>query len=129
MIDPNGLLMIEPQGHVSAEPLVDELTRKMAAALNAARPSDVAYRGFHMCACGATSGNRNLFVTLNDAEVMTNSLAVHYLAYHRQSVPQAELDKVAALEYGEAEPTTAQLSQPTRFDPRTSTNRGVWDKF
>lgn len=107
-----GLLFVEPQGPPSEEPVVDSLTRRMAAALGRASfpGNGMAYRGVHRCSCGATSGNRDLYV---DGRFSTNSLAAHYLAWHRNEVPHAELAKVASL-VGEAEPTPADLAAPVR---------------
>lgn len=106
--DPNGILMIEPTGRASVAPLVDRLTMRMAAAYRNSVPSDYSYRGWHECVCGARSGNKDQYV---DGK-LTNSLAVHYLAYHRKDVPQEELDKVAALPYGMVTPTEAELVPP-----------------
>jgi hypothetical protein len=114
MVSEHGLLFIEPRGAPSAEPVVDELTRKMAKALNRGRWGVAisgklragAYRGHHTCSCGAQSTNQDCELT---NLLVTNFLAVHYLAYHRDEVPEAQLQKVAELLDGEAEPTWAQL--------------------
>lgn len=116
MISNKGLLFIEPQGPASAEPVIDEPTKRMAAALNDSvggtgdtqanfRPGG-GWRGWHDCVCGAASSNKNYL--LSDGQV-TNSLCVHYLAYHRGEVPGAELRKVRDLPGYEAEPTRQQL--------------------
>lgn len=102
----NAILMIEPSAAVSTQPTIDVLTRKMATALRfAQRDPNRRYRGFHICKCGVTSDNQDHFVN----GMLTNSLAVHYLAYHRADVPQGELDKVAALDVSETEPTDAEM--------------------
>ena len=106
MIDTNGLLMIEPQRPASATPVIDEMTRKMTAAYRQSTPSQHGYRGVHVCKCGAMSDNRDHYVN----GVLTNSLAVHYLAHHRDEVPETELEKVRNLKFGEAEPTEQELS-------------------
>lgn len=103
MVDPNGLLMIEPSSRVSAEPVIDELTRKMTAAWRTRRFVD-STNGLHICACGARSDSNVWHVGPADG-LLANWLCVHYLAYHRDEVPPAELDKVRALASGEAEPT------------------------
>lgn len=106
--DDEHLLMIEPTGTPTSEPLVDDLTRRMAGALTCAekiRPT----RGWHACTgrgCQANSDN----VTHMVEGYATNSLAVHYLAHHRDEVPHGELAKVAALNGPDAEPTPRQLS-------------------
>ena len=107
----NGILMIEPSSNVSPAPLIDELTRKMVAAWRKRRDSDYGYRGIHRCACRAWSDNLDHWVGNN---ILTNSLCVHYLAFHRSDVPQDELDKVCALDCGEEEPTEKELSAPKK---------------
>lgn len=110
VISPAVILMIEPSAAVSPEPVIDVLTRKMTAAWRARRGEFAFYRGYHTCACGAESDNDDHRV--GKADLLTNSLCVHYLAFHRAEVPQTELDKVAALEDGEAEPTNEELCAP-----------------
>jgi len=105
MISSNGILYIEPSKKVSDEPLIDEATRKMVAALRLALPSP-SYRGFHECACGARSSNCDY--KLPNGE-MTNSLSVHYLAYHRDEISDEHLSKVLELKFGEAEPTIEEM--------------------
>lgn len=113
MIDSGGLLMIEPIGKGSDAPVVDDLTRKMTAAWRRAfADPNRRYRGVHRCACGATSGNQDYYVDVGGVRVKTNSLAVHYMALHRGEVPQAELDKVASLAYGLAEPYPTEFRYP-----------------
>ncbi len=108
MISQEGVLFIEPSAQISSEPVVDHLTRKMTAAFRLAE--DVArFRGFHVCKCGVFSDNAEWRLPSGEE---TNSLAVHYLAYHRAEVPEEQLAKVEALTYGEAEPTEEELSRP-----------------
>ncbi len=103
-----GILMIEPSGQTSVTPLIDELTRKMTAAWRVRRDSDYSMKGFHSCACHATSDNRDHWV----GGLLTNSLCIHYLAFHRQDIPTEELAKVRSLDCGEAEPTEQELARP-----------------
>jgi hypothetical protein len=56
------------------------------------------------------SDNRDHFVTTIDgARLTTHSLAIHYLAYHRDEVPVSELAKVERLSATETQPTAKQL--------------------
>lgn len=113
MIDANGILMIEPSSQVTAQPVVDEATRKMSAALRQARPGD-STNGFHLCACGVSSGDTELWIMDGAGQLrLTNSLAVHYLAFHRPEITAAELSKVYALSDGEAEPNAQELRPPS----------------
>jgi len=109
-----GIMMVEPS-KTSTTPLIDELTRKMTAAWRHRRDSEDGYRGFHVCVCGVFSDNRDHWVSNSNGDgLLTNSLCVHYLAFHRDDIPQEELDKVRALTYGEEEPNEKELAKPKR---------------
>lgn len=101
-----GLLFIEPKKEPTQKPIIDALTRRMTAAYNASQESDDRYRGFHVCKCGVASDNTNHYIE----NLVTNSLCIHYLAYHREEIPPHELLKVHNLKYGETEPTEKQLA-------------------
>jgi len=110
MISDKRVLYIEPSAQTSKEPVIDALTMKLTAAFRRSTPG-AAYRGFHMCACGVCSDNCNH--TLPNGE-STNSLCVHYLAFHRAKVPEEQLEKVRQLDCGEEEPTLNELHPPRR---------------
>lgn len=105
--------MVQPSSNVSAKPLIDDLTRKMTAAWRKRRESDSGYRGVHWCQCGTTSDNRDHYIGGGEG-TLTNSLCIHYLAFHRNDLPKEELDKVRVLEFGEEEPTEDELRFPNR---------------
>lgn len=107
----DGILMIEPPGSVSEKPVIDELTRKMTAAWRRARHAKSGYRGFHICRCGAPSDNKDHWVG-EELGLLTNSLCIHYLAYHRSYVSNEELEKVRALTTREEEPTEEEMVKP-----------------
>lgn len=110
ILDNSAILMVEPSGAGSKEPLIDELTRKMTAAWRNRRDAASGYRGFHCCVCGACSSNCDHWVTGADGnELLTNSLCIHYLAYHREELSENELAKVQALTHREVEPTNEEL--------------------
>lgn len=116
MIDPAEFLMIEPRGGASAEPVIDEITRKVARAWRMRVSATDAYRGSHTCSCGAMSDNRN-HCTFNG--LLTNSLCVHYVAHHRDEIPAEEFAKIAALPSAETGnddwaivPTREELNSP-----------------
>lgn len=112
---PKMLLYIEPQQLKSDTPIIDDLTTKMAAAFTGYK-SGVGYDGqftegvgtlgWHTCACGARSSSKDYLLPNG---YITNSLCLHYLAWHRNEVPQSELDKVASLPNESAEPSAEQL--------------------
>ena len=100
------LLFIEPTQPASSTPVLDEMTRRMTAALRAATPGPNAWLGIHECICGAGSTNHNYI--LPDGRT-TNSLCVHYLAYHRAEVPVDQLREIAQLNCGALEPNRWEL--------------------
>lgn len=117
MIDnsPRMLLYIEPQSPKLDSPVLDDMTQKMTSAFGQNK-TGVAYEGQFMegsatmgwqtCACGARSTNVDYLL---ESGFVTNSLCIHYLAWHRNEVPQSELDKVASLPNGLVTPTPEQL--------------------
>jgi hypothetical protein len=110
--DPKHLLYLHPKGKPECEnPVIDELTRKMTAAFRQSKRGG-SYRGFHECTgedCEMPSANADY--TLPNG-MQTNSLCIHYLACHRSEVPQRELDKVAALDFGEEDPNEEEIAIP-----------------
>ena len=117
-----GILYIEPSRSAAPKPVIDDLTMLMAGALGVGiKGTGTAgnfrqgsgYRGVHTCSCGATSSNCEY--QLPNGEV-TNSLATHYLAWHRDDIAEDQLEKVRAL-VGVAtpvQPTDRELGPPRR---------------
>jgi hypothetical protein len=116
--DSRHLLFIHPKA-ASPMPVIDTLTRKMAGAWKAHEHGMSEYRGFHRCTgCDAESDNRDHFVVIvTGARLLTNSLAIHYLAHHRADVPRDELAKVASLAAEEVDPP-AKLLKPRWYSSR-----------
>ncbi len=83
------LLQIEPKGKKSIYPSNDLITEKMERLLRSATRGK-ACKGTHKCICGERSTNYSLFIR----GYITNSLAVHYLRWHRDEVPRLEIEKV-----------------------------------
>ena len=96
--------MIEPQKPATA-PLVDDLTRKMTAAFRAATHTYTTL-GIHVCRCGAPANAGDYQI---GNKFITNSLCIHYLACHRNEVPEDQLTSISTLGYGEADPIEDEL--------------------
>jgi hypothetical protein len=47
-------------------------------------------------------------------EEVTNNLCVHYLAYHRDEIPETQLVRVGDLNCGEKDPNQKELNHPKR---------------
>ena len=83
------LLQIEPKKAKEKIPIEDKLTIKMEILLKNAIIG-THYRGFHMCHCGEISETKDLIV----GNYITNSLAAHYLRWHRAEIPRSEIEKL-----------------------------------
>lgn len=108
MITSNGILYIEPKHYCSKEPVIDVLTKKMTSAYKKAVPCKDRYFGSHRCSCGIKSENYD--VMLSNGE-QTNSLCIHYLAYHRDEVSEEQISKVMNLNDGEVIPTELDMKK------------------
>lgn len=119
------ILYIEPKKAPSMEPIVDMITMKMTAALRrivdigaihvgakgtqyekASLLSGVSFRGFHTCSCGAVSGSQDYLLANG---YITNDLAIHYLAYHREEVPEFILEEIEKWDFEAVAPTADEL--------------------
>ena len=89
-LSPNHLLFVEPRKPLE-HPINDELTIKLEKLLGSAIEGP-RYRGFHICTCGCNK--RSECYDLYIGEMITNSLALHYLRDHRSEIPQSELEKL-----------------------------------
>ena len=87
------LLQIEPKNPRAKFPVDDVLTTKMEVLLIQAEKG-TQWRGWHTCCCGKQSGSCDLLVS----NYITNSLAVHYLRWHRGEVPESEIQKLRNIE-------------------------------
>ncbi|HEX4662072.1 MAG TPA: hypothetical protein VH144_00490 [Candidatus Saccharimonadales bacterium] len=116
------ILWIEPQQPPSAMPVIDELTRIMAAAFWETKPGVKGarkglfrfgtYRKSHRCSCGVYSSQQD-YQLPNGCVV--NSLAVHYLAWHRAEIGKTQLELVESLRdlvTRPVGPTSVQLARP-----------------
>jgi hypothetical protein len=117
------LLYIEPKTDPSVMPVIDALTCSMVHALRKAKEGSVnywteppytfeegnGYKGWHRCSCGVTSSNKDYQLPGGE---MTNSLAIHYLAYHRNEISEEQLKRVEALTEDTDLPTDEELKVP-----------------
>ena len=119
------LLYIEPACAPAVTPVVDNITRKLAAAWRARSRDpvgDMAWLGWHDCtggggSCPAKSGNADYYVF----GLVTHSLCVHYVAYHRADVDQATLDLIASWKIKGVKPSARELEG--RWDGSTRSTR------
>lgn len=100
---PHGLLYIEPTRKRSNEPVEDKYTKtidnlvtkavndKKYGIFNKTFEPDCMYLGVHTCVCGEKSLSCDLKITDKYA---TNSLAPHYLRFHRDEIPVKEFKKL-----------------------------------
>jgi len=103
------LLYLEPKNPKSTEPINDEYTETMQRAFDMSIPGTAnyssvgdterhmvggAYRGVHHCSCGETSGNKDYLLSNG---MITNTLCVHYLQYHRDEICDNDWEKLDEL--------------------------------
>ena len=99
------ILFIEPK-NCSKNPIIDELTIKMFNAMGDHLIKGVVNHkgdfikglktmGLHECICGKVSRSYDILL---DSGQATNFLSAHYLAFHRDEVPEEELQKVRNLQ-------------------------------
>jgi len=108
----NILLFIEPTS--TEEPIDDELTRKIEKTLDDPMEHNIIVgsvikKGFaviskgmrtlgtHQCICGVRSESADYGIQIGGGVMYTNSLAAHYVKFHRSSVSKRDLDLIAAL--------------------------------
>jgi len=107
-----GLLYIEPKKEPLTKPLIDAYTRKMTAAFRQAKVNyERSCFGFHSCECRVESEPHTY--ELGNG-LVTNSLCIHYLAFHREEVPDYDLKNVESLKFGEEEPNEEELNTPEK---------------
>ncbi|MBU0540693.1 hypothetical protein KKF59_02405 [Patescibacteria group bacterium] len=105
------LLRIVPKNNALDTPVIDQLTSMMTAALRKCRRVSCEH-GITTCSCGVRDSGEELILQGETGSLITTSLCVHFLAFHRDEVPSIELAKVANLRYGTAEPTVEELVYP-----------------
>jgi hypothetical protein len=104
------LLYIEPKKeNKSEEPIYDEITDIVGFALSESKEGVAnysslsesenfrqgsGYKGFHQTECGKRSSNKDYLLKNG---MITNSLAVYYVTYYRDSIPESEMKKVNEL--------------------------------
>lgn len=130
------LLFIEPTEGPALIPVIDSITKKMVTLLRSSKAGvsgyfqqdpvfDIAsygYRGVHFCSCNrAISSNQDYLVIHDQGSpikvnkqsnvigFITNSLCIHYLAFHRQEIPSEALELIAKIDVIETEPTQEEL--------------------
>ena len=115
--EPNMLLYVEPIG-TENEPVIDELTKRMTAAFRLGVSDNANWRGKHDCTGKPCWHDNANYVESTNCDyilpngMQTNSLCIHYLAFHRNEISESELAKVRSLPYGEADPTEQDIYPP-----------------
>ena len=124
-VNPELLLFIEPENKPSEKPVLDELTRKLAASFRKAKTGAImrysvigegyefqegnGWCGIHECSCGVCSGAIDYLLPNGE---MTNGNCIHYMAYHREEIPQEQLDRIANLKDGMECPRVQEIKIP-----------------
>ena len=89
-LDEKHLLFIEPKNKVREPEVNDEITRIAYEVFARTKPGKHCL-GVHTCACGAHSDSCDFILPGGET---TNSLAFHYVKFHRGEVPRDEIAKL-----------------------------------
>ena len=89
-LDDDHILFIEPKGPKSDEPVNDHVTERMTQILAEAR-AESEFLGVHECACKCAC--TNVDIEFPNGQI-THGMALHYLQYHRDEVPESEIAKI-----------------------------------
>ena len=95
--DNEHILFIEPKGPPAKKAVLDSIYYRMYYAYSAGKDAPYRFRGFHVCTgegCSQVSSNTDRILATGQK---TNSLCHHYLAFHRDEVPEEELEKIKRL--------------------------------
>jgi len=104
------LLYIEPKNPPSSEPVLDDITGKVTAAWRYRSFSDISFRGFHTHVCGGKNINSDNRDHPIPGGLLTNSLAIHYIAFHRDEVPESDIALIEMIELLPEIPTKKELN-------------------
>ena len=105
-----GVVFEDADIYANNQPVIDEATRKLAAAVRWG--DDRTVRSSIECEwCGAT-GSKGSIILPDGKRV--GSLAIHTLAFHREKFSDPELAVALALNNGEVEPDEYELNAPPR---------------
>lgn len=106
------LLFIEPKLAPEASPVIDEYTLKLAYQMahftkigvfyNGGFSPNISTMGVHTCTGDSCSAQSNSYDILLPCGLPTNTLALHYVMYHRSEVPVSDLQKIESMEYDPA---------------------------
>lgn len=103
------LLFVEPTLAPTELPIIDDITRRLTSAWRVRQTDPTSRsRGVHSCtgaACHAHSDNADHLV----AGLLTHSLCIHYVAFHRSEIPARDLERISRFELGHSDPTAAEL--------------------
>lgn len=109
IVTTNSLLYVHPSKKAAEQPMLDELTTKILWACrnrigrgvllqNGEFVKNLSTKGVHHCTgCGGFIHSEASDVVLPNG-LITNTLAVHYVAHHRGEVPADDLAKIMSIE-------------------------------
>lgn len=137
--NPNALLYIHPAKEGSDEPIIDNLTKKI---LWATRNQigkgvllksgnfelDMSTKGVHHCTgCNKKCPLSQAQDILLPNKLVTNTLAVHYVAYHRDELTKEELALIEAIDVHEA--ALESMADPTEQELGFYSEKCYWHSY
>lgn len=137
--NPNALLYIHPAKEGADEPIIDNLTKKILWAVrnqiaqgvlfeNGKFVIDLSTKGHHHCTgCNKKCPMSRAQDILLPNKIVTNTLAVHYVAQHRDELTKEELAQIESIEVDDA--TLNSLSDPTQEELGIWMNKCYWHSY
>lgn len=132
----NSLLYVHPTQEGSEEPKLDNLTKKILWATrnklgkgvlfeSGKFELDMSTKGTHHCTgCNKKCPESKAYDILIPGEIITNTLAVHYVAFHRDELSESEIAKVESIQVDEE--TLQSEADPTEEELGFSKNKCYW---
>ena len=94
--DNKHFLFMEPLSKNTEDPIDDEITKFVEHLMAKCKENSDYTKGWHTCACKAGSDSNTKTVNFAGRSLKTNSLAVHYVKFHRSEVPTKDLELIMA---------------------------------
>lgn len=116
----HGVLFIFPKKDMTEKPIVDNVTEKFMYLWHKRIKIDSGFNGFNMCNnCGKIGSTDYIILPIDSTSdfFLTNSLACHYLVWHRDEIPESEMEKIREITAGipEEEPKVIDLAPPVHL--------------
>jgi len=114
-----GILFINPKKQMSENSVIDQTAKQFIWLWHRRKKINAGLFGPNFCSCGQ-KGKANFFLLPTPSKskyLLTNSLALHCLLWHREEIPKEEMERLLGIlsEIPEEEPTSMDLLSSVGF--------------